>query len=253
MSLPVDTFVCEKSTVVLHTNGANSYSWINNTAGLNNTQIANPIASPTANTQYTVVGYDAYKCFTDTGNINIAVKPLPTVNAGADVVLPVGTTYTFSPTVSSNVVGYKWLPTTFLNCSNCLTPTSTPRSDISYIIYVNTVYGCVATDTVAITLTCSGSTLLAMPTGFTPNQDGKNDRFYPLGKGIKTIKHFAIFNRSGNIIFEKSNFNINDKSFGWDGKYQGIEQQTGTYVYMVEAICDTGEVFSRNGTIVLLR
>lgn len=252
LSIPLDTFVCEKSTVVLRTSGANSYNWINNTATLSSTTIANPIASPTTNTQYTVVGYDAYNCFTDTGKINITVKPLPTVNAGADVVLPVGTTHTFSPTVSSNVVGYKWLPATYLNCSNCLTPTSTPRSDISYVLSVNTVFGCIATDTVAITLSCSGVTL-SMPTGFSPNKDERNDRFYPLGKGIKTIKHFAIFNRSGNIIFEKSNFNINDKSFGWDGKYQGLDQPIGTYIYIVEAVCDTGEVFSRNGTIVLLR
>jgi gliding motility-associated-like protein len=66
------------------------------------------------------------------------------------------------------------------------------------------------------------------PSGFTPNQDGKNDIFR-----VRTdcdIRNFKlnIFNRSGNLIYTSDN-----KDNGWDGTYNGIEQPIGTYVFQV--------------------
>jgi hypothetical protein len=41
------------------------------------------------------------------------------------------------------------------------------------------------------------------------------------GKGVFMIKSLRVFNRWGEMVFERLNFNPNDASAGWDGKYKG--------------------------------
>ncbi len=256
LNVATDTFVCVNSTVILRASGAGAgatYKWINNVAGLSNINISNPLAAPTASPAlYTVTGTDANNCFTETATTNVTVQPLPTVNAGADQVVPVGTSVVVNTTASADVVKYNWTPSKYLDCSTCASPTATPREALTYKVTATTKYGCSTTDDVAITLICVGNTL-AMPSGFTPNNDKLNDVFYPLGRGIKIVKHFAIYSRWGDVIFEKSNFNINDKTAGWDGRFKGYEQPSGAYVYFIDVECDTGEPFSRKGTVTLIR
>ena len=67
--------ICKGSSANLKAEGADSYQWINTTTGLSDMQIANPVASPVNNTQYTVVGYDQYKCYSDTAQVNVIVRP----------------------------------------------------------------------------------------------------------------------------------------------------------------------------------
>ena len=67
------------------------------------------------------------------------------------------------------------------------------------------------------------------------------------------IKQFQIFNRSGQTIFERSNCNIEDPSAGWNGQFNGVAVAPGTYVYNIVVVCDTNEIFSQNGTVVLIR
>lgn len=59
--------------------GSISYSWVG--AGLNNPNIANPIASPVVTTTYTVTATAA--CFSETANVTILVKVPSTVTASA--------------------------------------------------------------------------------------------------------------------------------------------------------------------------
>ena len=92
-----------------------------------------------------------------------------------------------------------------------------------------------------------------MPSAFTPNQDGLNDIFYPLTRGIKLVKRFAVYNRYGQQLFEAKNFIPNDKSFGWNGKLNGFDQPPGSYVYMLETICDVGEIITKKDSFLLLR
>jgi len=153
---------------------------------------------------------------------------------------------------SNDVVQWNWFPTDYLNCTTCPSPISTPRGNISYSVTATTQWGCVAKDSVKITLQCVQGNVF-IPTAFTPNKDGLNDTFYPLGKGIKIVKRFVIYNRAGQVIFEKANFNLNDKSAGWKGMFNGYEAPSGVYVYAIELLCDTDETFAQKGTVTLIR
>jgi gliding motility-associated-like protein len=247
-----DTVLCEGLKLPISTTGALSYKWINS-VGLNSVTIPNPIATPAPGTNlYTVVGYGSDACFTDTASFVVTVKPFPTIDAGSSVTLPTGSTFTQPVQYSSNVAKWQWSPSEYLSCNNCPQPTISPKADMTYTIKVTSDFGCVASDTFSVKLFCSQSTLF-IPNTFTPNGDGMNDVFYIRGKAIKTIKRFLIYNRLGEKIFERMNVKADDASQGWDGRHAGKQLSTEVFTYVAELVCDTGEEFKVNGTIMIVR
>jgi gliding motility-associated-like protein len=106
---------------------------------------------------------------------------------------------------------------------------------------------------VSIAVFCDKSKLF-IPNSFTPNGDGFNDRFYIKGFGLSKIKHLSIFNRWGQLVFDKNNMPVNDESEGWDGSLNGIQpDKTGAYVYTMDVVCKDGQEFSYKGTILLIK
>jgi gliding motility-associated-like protein len=93
------------------------------------------------------------------------------------------------------------------------------------------------------------SCYIAVPTGFTPNNDGKNDLLFP-ANAIKAEKlDFRVFNRWGQLVFQSNNWKQ-----GWDGKVNGLPQGSGVYVwYLSYTYRDTGEARQMKGTTVLIR
>jgi len=82
---------------------------------------------------------------------------------------------------------------------------------------------------------------------FSPNGDDNND-FIPVhGECVSNIT-FKIFNRWGNLVFQTNK--LND---GWDGYYKGELQNTGVYVYIIQATFENGETTQESGDISLIR
>ena len=80
-----------------------------------------------------------------------------------------------------------------------------------------------------------------------------NDVFYVRGKGLHTIHALRIFNRWGQLVFEKRNFMANDQSAGWDGKVNGKLADMDVYVYIVDIICDNSNIVPYKGNVALVR
>jgi gliding motility-associated-like protein len=87
---------------------------------------------------------------------------------------------------------------------------------------------------------------LTFPTAFTPNKDGLNDQFTITGQYVESMK-IRIFDRWGTLIF------ASDKNEPWDGTRSFLPMPEGTYVWKAEITDLSGRVFSREGTLVLLR
>jgi gliding motility-associated-like protein len=245
-----DTTVCDGSAVQLNASGETIYNWIDNTDGLNNTNISNPIAKPITTTSYTVAGTDANNCFNDTAYVTIRVLPLPTVNAGQDTTVQAGSSFTLHGSGSSDIVQWNWTPAKFLSCSDCPTPLCTTNETINYTLSAKTQDGCSSSAHVVIKLECDEARI-SIPNAFTPNGDGLNDLF--VIKGISLIRHMVIYDRWGEKVFERNNFNPSDPSACWNGYFNGMEAATGGYVYFVEMQCPMGGAFSRKGTVLLIR
>ncbi|MBW8685401.1 PKD domain-containing protein [Chitinophaga rhizophila] len=243
--------VCTGGAVQLNATGAVTYKWSPAT-GLNNTDISNPMATPETNMTYQVVGYGNDNCFTDTAIVTVTIHDAPTVNAGDDMTIPTGTTIQLPVTGSTDISAIEWTPAYSLNCADCLSPLATPRENTTYHVTVRNAYGCTAMDDVTINLVCSSGTVF-LPNTFSPNNDGQNDLFYIRGKGIKQAKSFKIYNRWGQLIFERTNFNIEDPSFGWDGRVNGLAANPDVFVYVAELLCDSNEDFTIKGNVMLIR
>jgi gliding motility-associated-like protein len=246
---PNDT-LCAGGNVQLFAQGATRYEWFPAT-GLDNPTSSSPIATPTVSTRYRVIGYSANRCFADTGYIYVEVAPIPLVNAGSDVEGPTGSTVNLSATVQGTVNSYNWIPATGLSCTDCPNPVLIISSNTTYELTVKNRYGCVAKDSLRVITFCKSSEVF-VANAFTPDGDGINDVLVVRGMGIN-VKTFRVFNRWGNLVFEKLNFAPNDPANGWDGKVKGVKAAPDVYVYIAEVTCDNGTVYFHKGNTTLLK
>lgn len=136
-SLPVisssnDDTICTNQSVQILASGGTSYSWTP-AATLSNAAIANPTASPTANTTYTVLVTGSNNC-SDKDSIKISIRPLPSfsisgdketcVNGNAQLAAAGGTTYF-------------WSPGAYLNNANIPNPVATVPANTAFSVLIN--------------------------------------------------------------------------------------------------------------------
>jgi gliding motility-associated-like protein len=86
------------------------------------------------------------------------------------------------------------------------------------------------------------------PTAFTPNNDGRNDLFR--GSGNRAVRNYqlAVYNRWGQVVFHSTNV-LN----GWDGKVNGVAEDTGVYIWMASYTTIKGVAKKARGTVLLIR
>ncbi|MEI9912719.1 MAG: gliding motility-associated C-terminal domain-containing protein [Bacteroidota bacterium] len=115
-----------------------------------------------------------------------------------------------------------------------------------YNIHVRNQYGCGRIDTVQVVII--NACKIYVPSAFTPNNDGRNENVRGYFGCLKTLKHFSIYNRWGQIVFTTK-----DSTQPWDGKYKGREQASGTYVWVAEGEYEGGKKFNEKGMVTLIR
>jgi len=143
-------------------------------------------------------------------------------------------------------VNYSWTPPAGLNDNTIPNPVAVLQNDISYVLTVETAQGCIDTDTINIKVFKESA--IYVPTGFTPNNDGLNDRLKPTYIWIKQLDYFIVYNRWGQKVFE-----TRDMNQGWDGKINGVVQATGTFAWMVKGTDFAGKRYELRGTTTLIR
>jgi gliding motility-associated-like protein len=244
--------ICLGNSVSLLATGAPLYHW-SPAQGLSSTTIANPVATPTTTTTYMVVGYDPHHCFRDTAHVTVAVGSPPTISLGPDLTLATGTLHALTPVITNGPISrWVWTPTANLSCSNCPVPTAEIKKDISYAVEITTRYGCSAKDTINIKTFCADGQVF-IPNAFSPDNDGINDILMVRASGILSVKHFRIFNRWGELVFERSNFMPNSPQYGWDGKIRGVTGGPDVFVYTCEVICENGSSFTYKGNVSIIK
>ncbi|MFN3874869.1 MAG: choice-of-anchor L domain-containing protein [Flavobacteriales bacterium] len=103
--------------------------------------------------------------------------------------------------------------------------------------------GCVGTD--SLLLRPPGQ--IFFPNAFTPDGDGQNETFGPLGRYIERFE-MQIFNRWGELIYSTNDFNA-----PWDGTYGGAQAPTGIYVYTYKAEGHYFPAVEGTGHLTLIR
>lgn len=118
---------------------------------------------------------------------------------------------------------------------------------IAVVVKAVSEYGCKDTATLAINVRPK----VFMPTAFSPNGDGLNDRFRPVIIGAPAfVRYFRIYNRWGEIVYQQQGTSASE---GWDGRFNNNQAEIGTYHYVIEIETSGVETFYQKGDVVLLR
>lgn len=117
----------------------------------------------------------------------------------------------------------------------------------TYTVSGTNGYGCY--DSAFTTISTIGQCCqVACPNAFSPNHDGRNDRYHVVTYGNMKTFELMIYNRWGQLIY------LSDDQHGsWDGTFNGIPCEIGTYFYLLKATCLTGHSTEQKGDITLIR
>ncbi|MCZ2222669.1 MAG: gliding motility-associated C-terminal domain-containing protein [Chitinophagales bacterium] len=205
-----------------------TYLWSNNatTSSINNL---------VANT-YTILVKDENECSL---NMNAEVQDSTNnikVNLGNDTSFCPGNQLILKP---GNFAAYLWQ-------NNSTNSTYTVTTTGKYYVRVTDQDGCTASDTIKVTVDCSD---VYFPTSFTPNNDGLNDYFGPIGN-IAAITNFSmnVYGRWGQLIYA-----TNNPFAKWNGKQNGVDMDMGAYVWIATYSINNQKPITKKGTVLIIR
>lgn len=214
---------CPGGSTQLEAIGLPAYQYLwSPLTGLSQPTIPNPIASPGISTLYYVVVTDVTGC-TAADSIQVVVFPDMYVDAGPNVTVPIGSSAQLLSTIP-NATTVLWVPSSGLSCSDCVAPFAAPSSNTLYYVYVTDTSGCMRYDSVMVYV----EPTIYVPNAFTPNQDGMNDQFKAIVRGIDSFEWF-IYDRWGQLVFTST-----DPEEAWDGTYKGNRAPFDVYVWKIK-------------------
>ncbi|WP_157977329.1 gliding motility-associated C-terminal domain-containing protein, partial [Taibaiella helva] len=143
----------------------------------------------------------------------------------------------------TNCLYFSWFPPSGLSATNIADPLMNPAVRTRYFVTATTEHGCLVKDSMDVLVE---KTVIDMPNAFAPS--GTNRVFKPAKRGIAQLKSFTIFNRWGNKVYSSANIDE-----GWDGTKDGKALPMGVYIYTIEAVTDSGETFTQQGNVTLIR
>lgn len=242
----LDGDICYGQTYLLRGSGGTQFQWTPSTY-LNSVLLQNPTSTPNQTITYSLSVVDANGC-TSLIQDQVIVKVTPPIIVRTypkDTIVYAGDQFQLLAT--SIGTNYNWLPPFGLNNPNTPNPVLTVSTDILFTVVASTSAGCKGESTVNIKVYKGPD--IYVPSGFTPNNNGKNDKLIPFPVGIKELKYFRVYNRWGQLVYATKKLNE-----GWDGRIKGVDQpSSSTFVWMVQGVTKDDKIITKTGTVILIR
>ena len=198
---------------------------------------------------YQVYVQDANGCEVN----EVAIVNLPNqieVNLGDDYEINLGESIELEVLVASNNALIEW---NVDSCQNCPILDLMPLITTGYQVNVlDTITGCSDSDVIWVYV--SKERKVFIPNAFSPDENGFNDfvTIFAEESSVRSIPSFRIFNRWGDLVFEKENLIPNVETEGWDGYFNNKKMQNGVYIYVAEIEFIDGETEIFKGDITLI-
>ncbi|HWJ90120.1 MAG TPA: choice-of-anchor L domain-containing protein [Flavisolibacter sp.] len=243
-----DSTICLGRTIALQGSGGQKFSWLP-VGQVSNAGASHPVIRPSRTSRYFLKVFDVHGCPSlryDT--VEITVVEAVKVDAGRDTTITLGQPLQLNGKeltgTGANIV--EWSPSFGLSDPHILDPVAILTNDLVYRLKLSTSDGCEGNDEVAIKVFNRPD--IFVPTGFTPNDDGKNDVLKPIPVGMKAFRYFSVYNRWGQLVFSSTN-----ERNGWDGKVNGVKELAGTFIWLAEGVDYKGNTIQRRGVVTLIR
>jgi len=213
--------------------GANSPVYLRNSTGAGNFWYRMSVAESGNN--------GISSCRVASNMLKVRVHELPLVNAGTDRLLIKGKKSILDGYASGDDLTLTWSPPDYLDNTAIARPSIIPMQNTYYQLQAVSSAGCANKDWVLVQVVDD----IFIPTGFTPNNDGRNDywRIPYLDPLLGTM--VSVFNRYGQLVYQ-----VKGGEVKWDGTMGGIPQGAGTYVYFLHFTDGSPD---RKGTLNLIR
>ncbi len=201
---------------------------------------------------YTIKIEDRFGCQFDTV-LSVIDPALFQIDIGDDQDVELGDGILFSLNTNYPISKLEWLSDAIDCPTNCLDELIYPKNSSVYPITAFSDAGCTASDSVFIEV--QKTRKLYIPTAFSPNFDGINDRFTLYGDepNVQRIMSLQIFDRWGNLIYKANDMLVNDPNVGWNGSFNGKELDKGVYLYQADVLYFDGIIEKVTGDIFLMR
>ncbi len=173
------------------------------------------------------------------------------VSLGEDREILLGDSLRLFGAFSNPVDTFFWNDTSFLSCVNCVNPFAKPKNTTQVVLTAIDENGCESSD--VLLLSIDKERKIYIPSAFSPNGDGRNDRFTIYGgNGIASIDYLQVFNRWGALVFERKEFPPNAEPLGWDGSFKGEPAGNGVYVYQLKVTFVDGFEILYRGDVTII-
>lgn len=231
LNLGPDIGLCKNSSYTLKAEpGFYSYLWQNGTTS------SEQLITTAGTYSVKAVNYCGEEF---TASVNVTERPLPAGFMPPDTAICEGETVVLTSLTSFN--SYSWSN----GSSSRQISVNTPGV---YSLLVTDNNGCQAKEETEIMKKNGCVYAVHIPTAFSPNNDGNNDQFKAGVYGILTSFRLVVYNRYGNIVFETT-----DPSKAWDGRYKGVMQDSGNFVWYCEYSLFNRPGQKKKGSLLLLR
>ncbi|MEM8523740.1 MAG: gliding motility-associated C-terminal domain-containing protein [Bacteroidota bacterium] len=178
--------------------------------------------------------------------------PTPlSLELGDNIEIDLGDSVNLVAVVSGEIESIEWFPPEMLTTPDSLASFTKPAENTVYQLSITDVNGCTISD--RITVFVIDDQKIYVPNAFSPNGDNTNDFFtvFPDSK-VASIPRLQVYDRWGNLLFDRANPAIGKESDGWNGRINGNRAPSGNYVYRVEIEYVSGETEVLVGTVSLL-
>lgn len=199
---------------------------------------------------------DAGGCNYDT-SFAVLQDPQLALSIGVDTLIKLGDSVRLVAQVAdtARIRRVIWQPLTdssIRNNTRSFTQLVRPLQQTNYKVTIIDSLGCSVTQHMTISLDKNRPVFI--PSAFTPNADGVNDIFMVhAAPVVKQIRKMQIFDRWGEKIFERLNFQPNDPLQGWDGKIGTKLALPNVYIYWLEMEYLDGLIEVIEGDFTLLK
>lgn len=215
-----------------------SYQWVRDNQAIPTSNLQSFTA--TANGAYSV-NVTVNECTAPSNTVrlmNVSKAERTLVSIGKVPPLVAGQPYRLDPQII-NATSFTWSPADQLSSAEVPDPVATPQTTTSYTLTVRSDQGCMASDTVTLTVVPA----LFIPNAFTPNNDGVNDTWLIQNISYHQPCRLQVVNRWGNIVHEESPYQE-----PWNAAKNGEPVESGLYQYVL-----TTPYVSYSGSVRIIR